>query len=78
MQKNQTYEARIGLQAAAHEFGRRHRIRLQLAGSSFPRFERNLHTGGRNFDECDGVVAWSDVHHSTAHPSHLILPILTD
>jgi putative CocE/NonD family hydrolase len=36
---------RIDLDAAAHRFAAGHRIRLLVAGGSFPRFERNLGTG---------------------------------
>ena len=33
-----------------------HRLRVEVSSSSFPRFERNLNTGGRNYDE---TRAWS-------------------
>ena len=39
-----------------------HRIRIEIAGSSFPGFERNLQTGGRNYDEKDPVVAVNRIH----------------
>ena len=31
-----------------------HRIRIEVSSSNFPHFERNLNTGGNNFDEEDG------------------------
>lgn len=37
---------RIELDAVAHRFASGHRIRLLVAGGSFPRWERNLGTGG--------------------------------
>ena len=40
-----------------------HRLRLDVTSSSFPRLERNLNTGGRNFDETAMVVATNRVHH---------------
>jgi putative CocE/NonD family hydrolase len=53
-----------------------HRIRLDVASSSFPYFERNLNTGGRNFDESTWLVATNTVHHGPEHPSHVLLPVL--
>jgi predicted acyl esterase len=34
-----------------------------VSSSSFPRFDRNLNTGGKNYDESKGVVAHNAVHH---------------
>ena len=28
-----------------------HRIRIEISSSNFPRFDRNLNTGGNNYDE---------------------------
>ena len=36
---------RLDLDAIAHQFAAGHRIRLLIAGGSFPRWERNLGTG---------------------------------
>lgn len=59
-----------------NHFAPGHRIRLQVSSSSFPLFERNLNTGGSNFDETTWATATSQVHHTAAHPSHVVLPIL--
>jgi predicted acyl esterase len=53
-----------------------HRVRLEVSSSSFPRFERNLNTGGRNFDETKGVVANNAVHHSAQYPSSLTITVV--
>ena len=42
----------------------------------FPRFDRNLNTGGRNYDETTWRVAKNAIHHSAAHPSRLVLPVV--
>ena len=31
---------------------------------------------GANYDEKEGVVAINQVHHSTEHPSHIVLPVV--
>jgi predicted acyl esterase len=34
-----------------------HRLRVEVSSSSFPRFGRNLNTGGRNYDEAKSPLA---------------------
>ncbi len=57
-------------------FGAGHRIRLEISSSNFPRFDRNLNTGGRNYDEAQGVVARNAVHHSAQYPSAITLSVI--
>jgi predicted acyl esterase len=47
-----------------------------VSSSNFPRFERNLNTGGRNYDETAWVVARNAIHHSRRYPSRLRLPVI--
>lgn len=77
MKPGEVYEVRLELQATANRFLPGHRIRLEVASSNFPRFERNLNTGGDNITETDWRVANNRVHHSAEHPSRLILPVLS-
>ncbi|HEX3053778.1 MAG TPA: CocE/NonD family hydrolase C-terminal non-catalytic domain-containing protein [Aggregatilineaceae bacterium] len=55
-----------------------HRIRLEVSSSNFPRFARNTNTGGdianEGADQC--IPAVNRIFHDSAHPSHLILPII--
>jgi predicted acyl esterase len=53
-----------------------HRIRIEISSSNFPRFDRNLNTGGDNFSETEGVVARNSVHHSAKYPSAIRLPVV--
>ena len=53
-----------------------HRLRIEVSSSSFPLYERNLNTGGRNYDESTGVVAHNAVHHSTQYPSAVIVTVV--
>jgi len=68
----------IDLGATATVFPAGHRLRLEVSSSNFPRFDRNTNTGGTIADERieESVVARNEVHHSRAHPSHLILPVI--
>ena len=53
-----------------------HRLRIEVSSSSFPHFDRNLNTGGRNYDEAKGVVAHNEVHHSAQYPSAVTITVV--
>jgi putative CocE/NonD family hydrolase len=53
-----------------------HRLRIEVSSSNFPRFDRNLNTGGNNYDESKGVVANNAVHHSKEYPSHVKVSVV--
>jgi putative CocE/NonD family hydrolase len=76
MPPNEAVVVRIDVGATSNFFGPGHRIRLEVASSNFPRFDRNLNTGGKNYDETAWKVAHNRVHHSGAHPSYLLLPVV--
>src|SRR5262249_40180515 len=57
MAPGQVYPVKIDLHATSNYFGPGHRIRVEISSSNFPRFERNLNTGGRNYDETTWIVA---------------------
>ena len=78
MEEGEVYEAHLDLHATANFFGPGHKIRLEVSSSSFPRFDRNLNTGGNNFDESEWIIAENAVHHSAEYPSHLLLPVIEE
>ena len=61
----------------SNAFAAGHRIRIEVSSSNFPRFERNLNTGGNNYDESKGVLATNTIHHSPQYPSNIVLPIVS-
>jgi putative CocE/NonD family hydrolase len=60
----------------AIQFGAGHRIRVEVTSSNFPKFVRNLNTGGANESEKVGVVADNVVHHAGDAQSYIELPVL--
>ncbi len=76
MKPDEVYEIHINLNATSNYFGPGHRIRLEVSSSDFPRFDRNLNTGGRNFDETSWRVAHNTVHHSGQRVSYILLPVI--
>lgn len=57
-------------------FQKGHRIRVEVTSSNFPKFVRNLNTGGENYNESEGVAARNTVHHSKDHASYIELPVV--
>jgi uncharacterized protein len=53
-----------------------HKLRVAVSSSNFPRFDRNLNTGGNNYDETRGVIAHNEVHHDAAHPSQVTITVV--
>jgi len=78
MEKDHVYKITLSNMITGTRFDRGHRIRLDISSSSFPQYERNLNTGGNNYDETIGVVAENSIHHGARYPSHVVLPVLPD
>ncbi len=76
MEKGNVYKVKLSPMSTSNYFAAGHRVRIEVSGSNFPRFERNLNTGGNNFDESVGVVAHNQIHHSKKYPSVVRLPIV--
>ena len=76
MEDGQVYKLEMSPMSTSNYFDKGHRIRIEVSSSNFPRFTRNLNTGGNNFDESEGVVAINQIHHSAEYPSQIRLPIV--
>ncbi|MBP9926880.1 MAG: CocE/NonD family hydrolase [Cyclobacteriaceae bacterium] len=76
MEKDKVYAVKLTPLSTSNYFAPGHRVRIEVSSSNFPRFERNLNTGGNNFDESVGVVATNSIHHSKKYPSVIQLPIV--
>lgn len=75
MEDGKVYKLDLTPMATSNYFEKGHRIRIEVSSSNFPRFARNLNTGGNNYDESKGVVAKNKIHHSREYPSKIVLPI---
>ena len=76
MTAGKVYEVPVDLHATSWYLPPGHRLRVEISSSNFPRFDRNLNTGGRNYDETTWKVAKNTVHHSAGALSRLILPVV--
>lgn len=75
MDKGKVYKVDLTPMATSNYFEQGHRIRIEVSSSNFPRFARNLNTGGNNYDESEGIVATNNIHHSKTYPSQIRLPL---
>ena len=76
MEKGKIYKVEISPMSTSNYFAKGHRIRIEVSSSNFPRFDRNLNTGGNNYDEKEWIIAHNTIHHSEKYPSQIILPII--
>ena len=76
MEEGEVYKLELTPMSTSNYFDKGHRIRLEISSSNFPRFTRNLNTGGNNFDEEEGIVAHNKIHHSAEYSSQIRLPIM--
>jgi len=53
-----------------------HRLRVAVSSALFPKYDRNLNTGGDNERDTHFVPARQRVLHDAAHPSHVTLPLI--
>ncbi|MEO8657824.1 MAG: CocE/NonD family hydrolase [Bryobacteraceae bacterium] len=76
MERGKVYKLTLSPMTTSNYFKEGHRIRIEVSSSNFPRFDRNLNTGGNNYDESVGVVAHNAVHHSSQYPSQVTLSVV--
>ena len=76
MEDQNVYRVTVNLHATSNYFAPGHRIRVEVSSSNFPRFTRNLNTGGDNHTDTTWTTARNRIHHSDEHPSHVVLPII--
>jgi putative CocE/NonD family hydrolase len=75
MEKGKVYKVNMSPMVTSNYFATGHRIRIEVSSSNFPRFDRNLNTGGANYNESKPVTVQNTIHHSKLYPSVIKLPI---
>lgn len=76
MEKGKVYKVDLTPMVTSNYFAPGHRIRIEVSSSNFPRFDRNMNTGGNNYDETTGMKVENTIHHSAQYPSVIKLPII--
>jgi putative CocE/NonD family hydrolase len=76
MEPGKVYKVTLQPLNTSNYFEAGHQLRIEISSSNFPRFDRNLNTGGNNYDEEKGVVAHNAVHHSKQYPSQVVVTVV--
>jgi uncharacterized protein len=76
MEKDKVYKITFQPMQTSNYFAAGHLLRIEISSSNFPRYDRNLNTGGNNYDESVGMVAHNQVHHSAKYPSSITLSVV--
>ncbi len=76
MEKDKVYKVTFQPMNTSNYFAPGHRLRIEISSSNFPRFTRNLNTGGNNYDEVKSVIATNSVHHSKEYPSAITISVV--
>ena len=76
MTPGEVYKVTFQAMNTSNYFAPGHRLRIEISSSNFPRFDRNMNTGGNNYDETKGVVARNAVHHSKQYPAEVTISIV--
>jgi uncharacterized protein len=74
----QVYKFTIDLWSTSNIFKAGHKLRLEVSSSNFPRFDRNPDTGESPESVATRwVKATNVIYHDNAHPSVLVLPVVS-
>jgi hypothetical protein len=76
MTPSDVYEFEVRLYPTSNVFKKGHRIRVDLAGSNFPRFDVNPNTGEPLNENRRTMKAINTIYHDKSRPSHILLPVI--
>ena len=81
MTPGEIYSISIELPDIAHTFPQGHRVRAIITSSNYPRFNRNMNTGGPMYPDGNGdtlinpLIAHNTIHLSPDRSSKLVFPV---
>lgn len=78
IEPNHIYCYEIDCWNTSHVFAKGHRLRVEIASSAFPKYDRNLNTGAQLGQTTDSVIAEQEIFHDPEHPSAIILPVIPE
>jgi putative CocE/NonD family hydrolase len=76
MKPGTVYELNIDVDMTSYLFKIGHRLRVEIAGSNFPHYSRNPHTGAKADTDAAAKEALQTIYHSPEYPSRIILPVI--
>jgi predicted acyl esterase len=76
MEPGEVYTITLDIGNIDYLFEAGHSIRVDISSSNFPKYDRNLNTGGELYTETDWTVAENTIYHDAANPSYIMLPVV--
>jgi hypothetical protein len=78
MEPDTTYTITFDIGNICHLFEAGHSIRVDISSSNFPKYDRNLNTGGELYKESTWTVAENTIYHDACNPSYIVLPVVSE
>ncbi|MBZ5614983.1 MAG: CocE/NonD family hydrolase [Acidobacteriia bacterium] len=76
LESGKVYELDLNNLITSNVFWKGHRVRVQISGSFYPNFSRNLQTGKSEVESAEMKKAQIRVYHDPEHPSQILLPVI--
>jgi putative CocE/NonD family hydrolase len=76
LEPNRVYQYDMDLWFAGMVIPAGNRLRVAVSSALFPKYDRNLNTGGDNERDTMFVSGHQSVFHDAAFPSHVTLPVI--
>jgi putative CocE/NonD family hydrolase len=76
IEPDRVYRYDIDLWATSNVFKAGHRLRVSVASSNFPRWDRNLNTAESPETGSQPQTAFNTVFFDAQRPSHILLPVI--
>jgi predicted acyl esterase len=78
MESGEVYTITFDIGNIDYLFEAGHSIRVDISSSNFPKYDRNLNTGGVLYKESTWTVAENTIYHDADNPSYIMLPVVPD
>jgi putative CocE/NonD family hydrolase len=78
MEPGEVYTITFDIGNIDYLFEAGHSVRLDISSSNFPKYDRNLNTGGELYTETEWSIAENTIYHDACNPSYIMLPVVPD
>ncbi|PYZ92956.1 hydrolase [Salipaludibacillus keqinensis] len=76
LEPGEIYPFHVDCWNTSHVFKKGHKIRIEVASSAFPKYDRNLNTGDELGVTSEMKTANQTIYHNEQHPSAIVLPVI--
>jgi putative CocE/NonD family hydrolase len=76
LEPGKIYKLHLDNLITSNVFLKGHRMRVQISGSFYPNFSRNLQSGKSEVDSADAKKARIRIYSDARHPSQIVVPVV--